>query len=65
MPEEVIEDPHMVARGFPVQVKHEDLGREITYPGAFARFTKSPVTIERRAPHLGEHNADVFGALPR
>jgi crotonobetainyl-CoA:carnitine CoA-transferase CaiB-like acyl-CoA transferase len=62
-PEEVMEDPHFRARGFPVAVEHEDLGRSLVYPGAPYLFEKSRWRIRRRAPHLGEHNAEVFGAL--
>ena len=62
-PEEVMEDPHFKARGFPVQVEHEDLERTFTYPGAPYIFHGSPWRIQRRAPHLGEHNEQVFSAL--
>ena len=41
-PEEVMRDPHFVARGFPVSVNHDDLGRTVTYPGAPIRFSRSP-----------------------
>ena len=62
-PEEVMEDPHFIERGFPTEVEHEDLGRTITYPGAPYKFEKTPWRIQRRAPHLGEHNEQIFGAL--
>ncbi|MEE9282337.1 MAG: CoA transferase [Myxococcota bacterium] len=62
-PEEVMEDPHFKARGFPVQVEHEDLGRTFTYPGAPYIFHGSSWRIQRRAPQLGEHNEQVFSAL--
>jgi crotonobetainyl-CoA:carnitine CoA-transferase CaiB-like acyl-CoA transferase len=55
-PEEVMADPHFVARGFPTPVEHEDLGRTFTYPGAPFHAERSPWRIARRAPHLGEHN---------
>ena len=57
-PEEVLADPHFVARGFPVEVEHEDLGRTVTYAGAPIRFTGSPSAVRRRAPHVGEHDPD-------
>jgi crotonobetainyl-CoA:carnitine CoA-transferase CaiB-like acyl-CoA transferase len=62
-PEEVIEDPHFRARGFPVEVEHPELGRSVTYPGAPYLFTRSPWRISRRAPRLGEHNAEVYADL--
>ncbi len=62
-PEEVMEDRHFVARGFPVEVEHDNLGRSFTYPGAPYVFHGSPWRIQRRAPLLGEHNEQVFAAL--
>ncbi len=64
-PEEVLEDPHFVARGFPVEVEHPELGRTVTYPGAPYRFHRSPWCIRRRAPLLGEDNERVFAELER
>jgi crotonobetainyl-CoA:carnitine CoA-transferase CaiB-like acyl-CoA transferase len=60
-PEEAFEDPHFKARGFQVPVMHDDLGREIRYPGAPYRFTATPWRISRRAPRLGEHNEELLG----
>ena len=62
-PEEALEDPHFIARGFPVEVEHPELGRSFTYPGAPWVFGASPWRIQRRAPLLGEHNDEVFAAL--
>jgi benzylsuccinate CoA-transferase BbsE subunit len=33
-PEDVMEDAHFVARGFPTKVHHDELGRDVLYPGA-------------------------------
>lgn len=60
-PDEVLADPHVVARGFPVEVHHPELGRSVTYPGAPYRFTATPWEIRRRAPLLGEHQDLVGG----
>ena len=62
-PEEAFDDEHFKARGFQVPVRHNDLDRTIVYPGAPYRFTVTPWRISRRAPHLGEHNDEVFAAL--
>jgi crotonobetainyl-CoA:carnitine CoA-transferase CaiB-like acyl-CoA transferase len=63
-PEEAFEDEHFKARGFQVQVHHEDLGRTFRYPGAPYALPASPWRISRRAPKLGEHTDEVLGALP-
>jgi crotonobetainyl-CoA:carnitine CoA-transferase CaiB-like acyl-CoA transferase len=62
-PEEAFEDEHFVARGFQVEVDHEDLERTFRYPGAPYRLPASPWRISRRAPGLGEHTAEVLGEL--
>jgi crotonobetainyl-CoA:carnitine CoA-transferase CaiB-like acyl-CoA transferase len=62
-PEDIVADPHFVARGFPVAVEHEDLGRSFVYPGTGVRMNGSPAVPPRRAPHLGEHDAEVLGPL--
>ncbi len=62
-PEEALEDPHFIARGFPVEVEHPELERTVTYPGAPYQFGASPWRIRRRAPLLGEDNARVFAEL--
>lgn len=59
-PEEVLVDPHFVARGWPAPVDQRELGRTVTYPGGPIRFGASPWSISRTAPHLGEHDALVF-----
>jgi crotonobetainyl-CoA:carnitine CoA-transferase CaiB-like acyl-CoA transferase len=62
-PEEAFDDPHFRARGFPVEVAHPELGRSFRYPGAPYRFEKTPWRISRRAPLLGEHEAEVLGEI--
>jgi hypothetical protein len=62
-PEELLDDPHFNARGFPTQVYDEQLERNVTYPGAPIAFGASPWRIARRAPRLGEHNTQILDAL--
>jgi crotonobetainyl-CoA:carnitine CoA-transferase CaiB-like acyl-CoA transferase len=54
-PDEAMADPHVVARGFPIEVHHPELDRAFTYPGAPYRFSATPWEIRQRAPLLGEH----------
>jgi crotonobetainyl-CoA:carnitine CoA-transferase CaiB-like acyl-CoA transferase len=47
-------------RHFFVDVDHPELGETFRYPGAFAKFSRTPLEPPRRAPRLGEHNHDVL-----
>ncbi len=60
-PEDWLEDEHAKARGFFAEVEHPEIGRTVTYPGAPYKFSETPWRIARRAPMVGEHNADVLG----
>jgi crotonobetainyl-CoA:carnitine CoA-transferase CaiB-like acyl-CoA transferase len=58
-PEEVLSDPHFVARGFPVDVVHDELGETYTYAG-LPFICNGSASQLRRAPRIGEHN-DLLG----
>jgi benzylsuccinate CoA-transferase BbsF subunit len=61
-PEGLAVDPHLEARGFFQSVRHPVLGdRQVS--GAAFTFSKTPATIERAAPLLGEQNDYVLGQL--
>jgi crotonobetainyl-CoA:carnitine CoA-transferase CaiB-like acyl-CoA transferase len=60
--DEVLENEHFRARGYPVQVDHSELGRSITYPGIPFSGEQIPTGI-RRAPLLGEHTAEILAEL--
>jgi len=62
-PEEAFEDPNFKARGFQVPVHHDDLDTTFTYPGAPYKLPRSPWSISRRAPHLGEHSDQLWSEL--
>jgi crotonobetainyl-CoA:carnitine CoA-transferase CaiB-like acyl-CoA transferase len=59
-PEEALTNEHFVARSFPVEIEHDDIGRSVTYPGAPFVAPKSPWRISRRPPHVGEHQREIF-----
>jgi crotonobetainyl-CoA:carnitine CoA-transferase CaiB-like acyl-CoA transferase len=60
-PKERVEDDPDTAWLWPT-VTHSEIG-QVRVDGLPARFSKTPWTIERGAPCLGEHNAEVFGRL--
>ncbi|HKV45721.1 MAG TPA: CoA transferase [bacterium] len=65
---DIRDDPQLAARGFWQRVDHPELDATVTYPGPFAKFSAARCGISRRAPRIGEHNAEIYGAelgLPR
>ncbi|MBV8356560.1 MAG: CoA transferase, partial [Deltaproteobacteria bacterium] len=50
-------------REFWTRVEHPELGRQITYPGAFAKLSRTPIRYRRRPPLLGEHAYEVLTEL--
>jgi crotonobetainyl-CoA:carnitine CoA-transferase CaiB-like acyl-CoA transferase len=62
-PEDVMGNEHFIARGFPVEVRHDDLDRSIVYPGAPFHAPVSPWRVRGRAPHVGEHGDAVWHAV--
>ena len=56
---DVLGDPQLSARGFFVPVERAIVGTYL-YPGAAEHFSETPLTPDRPAPLLGEHNRMVF-----
>jgi crotonobetainyl-CoA:carnitine CoA-transferase CaiB-like acyl-CoA transferase len=48
------------ARNFWVNLQHDELQDTIAYPGPFAKFSLTPIEINRRAPLVGEHNDEIY-----
>ena len=61
--DEVLESPQLLARRWFRQVDHPMSG-SLRYPGPPVRFHGSPLKATRPAPTLGQHNDEVFNALP-
>jgi CoA:oxalate CoA-transferase len=59
---EVFDDPQIKARKIIEYLDYPGEG-EIPVPGIAIKLSKTPVTIDRRAPEVGEHNYDVYGAI--
>jgi benzylsuccinate CoA-transferase BbsE subunit len=58
---DLVENPHLNARGWYQQVHHPELEETVTYPGPPYRHSESPWRIDRRPPLLGEHTTEVLG----
>jgi len=52
--------PQLIARESFVEIAHPELGDTITYPNAFAKVSAWSPRIFSRAPHIGEHNEEVY-----
>jgi len=61
-PEEILDDPHLEARGFLVDLEHPLAPAGLRQPGAAATLTETPWRSER-APLLGEHTGEILGDL--
>ena len=59
-PEDVLNDPHFIARGFPTPVVQDQIGRMVVHAGAPFKAPAAPWRISRRAPLVGEHNDPVL-----
>ena len=59
---ELMEDPHLIERGFVVEMDHPEVGRR-TVAGLPARFSAMPRLAYSPAPLLGQHNEYLFGEL--
>jgi crotonobetainyl-CoA:carnitine CoA-transferase CaiB-like acyl-CoA transferase len=64
-PDEVVDDPHLKARGHFVSVAHGELGIDVTYPGAPFVAHGSPWSTGPRPPLLGEHTEAVISQWGR
>ncbi|SFL86928.1 CoA-transferase family III [Variovorax sp. OV329] len=60
--DDVLQDEHFRARGTFVRLPDPALG-SVPAPAAVPRFTGHRAPVPRTGPDVGEHNAEVFGAL--
>jgi crotonobetainyl-CoA:carnitine CoA-transferase CaiB-like acyl-CoA transferase len=58
----LLDDPHLAAVGFWKTVQHPTEGC-LVQPGPPVRFSGTPATVQRHAPCLGEHTAEVLGSI--
>jgi benzylsuccinate CoA-transferase BbsE subunit len=54
-------DVQLKARNFFVGIPHPELGRSLPYCGPFIHMSETPIQFLRRAPLIGEHNAEILG----
>ena len=61
-PMELLDDPHLVARGFWQWIERAHVGRH-PQPSPPYREGAAPIAVRAPAPTLGEHNEQVLGGL--
>ena len=59
---DIASDPHFLARGM-IQPASTPDGLALAVPGIVPKLSATPGTLRRPAPTLGEHTAQVLGAL--
>ncbi|HYM16730.1 MAG TPA: CoA transferase, partial [Dehalococcoidia bacterium] len=62
-PDDIVNSPQLVARGWLTDVRHDDTGETLRYPGPPYRLSGTPWSIRRRPPLPGEHNVEIYGEL--
>ena len=62
-PREILANPQLEARRFWQPVNHDHPDVTTRYPGRFCLFTGATDPPLRRAPHRGEHNAEIYAEL--
>lgn len=62
--EEVCNSEQLADRGYWQEVDHGDLGT-VTYPGDFAKFSRTPLEHLDAPPSVGEHTDEVLSAPAR
>ena len=60
-PQQVLDSPHLVERGYFVEINHPQAG-SLKYPSpGFLMDEENPMDGSKSAPTLGEHNSAIFG----
>jgi formyl-CoA transferase len=59
---DIFADPHYAVRGDIVEVDDPTIG-PVKMQGVYPRFSRTPGSIQRGAPRLGEHNREIYGGV--
>lgn len=60
---DIVADDQLAYRDFWSEIEHADLGITLKYPGTMFVSTAGRWAPTKRAPHLGEHNEEVYAQL--
>ena len=59
-PRDIVEHPQLEARGYWQELEHADLGITLRCPSRFCLLSETPCKLQRGAPHIGEHNQEIY-----
>jgi crotonobetainyl-CoA:carnitine CoA-transferase CaiB-like acyl-CoA transferase len=59
---DLVAHPQLLAREMVRRLPHAKLG-EVLVPGVVVKMSDTPGSVRRLGPEIGEHNAEVYGAL--
>ena len=60
---DILKHPQLEARNFWKEIDHPELGTSLKYPGSAVVTTQGYVGVRKRAPHIGEHNDEIYQEL--
>lgn len=61
--EDVLKHKQLESREYWKEIEHPELGMNLKYPGAAVKMTEKYVGPRQRAPHIGEHNNEIYQGL--
>lgn len=59
----ILRHEQLCEREFFTRIDYPELGASVEHPAFFAKFQNHPATIRRRAPRIGEHDAEVWAEI--
>ena len=62
-PRDALASPQLQARNFFMNLERPDGQGSARAPGAWAHFSRSPLSYKRRAPRIGEHTKEILSKL--
>lgn len=60
---EISEQSQLRSRELFTTLEYPELGAAIEHPACFAKSSREALGIRRRAPRVGEHNAEIYGEI--
>ena len=62
-PEEIVADPHIIARGSIISVEEPETGKPLRMASPAGRFSGFKGTVRHVGPHLGEHTDAILTSM--